>query len=118
MSSTGTTWRKSSFSGPDGNCVEVMFLSDGTVAVRDSKSGDESPVLTFTRGQWGALLELVTRYELNGADLFRRTTGVSAELQPDGGMTFTYGTIQLQFSSGEWWAFVQGVRANEFALAA
>ena len=35
---TGAVWRKSTHSGPDGNCVEVAFLGDGNVAVRDTKS--------------------------------------------------------------------------------
>ncbi len=34
----GPTWRTSSFSGDNGNsCVEVAFLPDGRVAVRDTK---------------------------------------------------------------------------------
>lgn len=34
----GPTWRTSSFSGDNGaSCVEVAFLPDGHVAVRDTK---------------------------------------------------------------------------------
>jgi hypothetical protein len=39
------TWRKSSFSGDTGNCVEVA-VSAGAVAVRDSKN-PTGPVLEF-----------------------------------------------------------------------
>jgi hypothetical protein len=34
---TDLTWRKSSFSTDNGDCVEVAVLPDGQVAVRDSK---------------------------------------------------------------------------------
>jgi hypothetical protein len=47
-------WRKSSRSGSQGECVEVM--DTGTqVLVRDSKD-HEGPVLTFTPGEWRAFL--------------------------------------------------------------
>ncbi|MBF6332884.1 DUF397 domain-containing protein [Nocardia transvalensis] len=48
-----TAWRKSSFSGPDGNCVECAQLPDGTVAVRNSNS-PEAGVLAFTRPELAA----------------------------------------------------------------
>jgi hypothetical protein len=38
-------WRKSSFSGTTGDCVEVALLAGG-VAVRDSKNAD-GPTLAF-----------------------------------------------------------------------
>lgn len=34
---TDLTWRKSSLSSDNGACVEVAVLSDGRMAVRDSK---------------------------------------------------------------------------------
>jgi hypothetical protein len=43
-------WRKSSRSGMNG-CVEVAFINDGRVAVRDSKD-PQGPVLMFTPGEW------------------------------------------------------------------
>lgn len=52
---TLVTWYRSSFSnGTGGNCVEVADLPDGHRAVRDSKLGDDSPVLIFTRSEMAA----------------------------------------------------------------
>ncbi len=49
-------WIKSSFSGPTGgNCVEVAFLADGEVAVRNSRHPDGA-ALIFTNAEWDAFL--------------------------------------------------------------
>lgn len=50
-------WRKSSYSGTNGDCVELANLGDGIIGVRDSKLGDNSPVLSFTRSEILALLQ-------------------------------------------------------------
>ena len=47
-------WRKSSYSGNTGNCVEVADL-DGIVAVRDSKDQD-GPVLLFAADMWARFI--------------------------------------------------------------
>jgi hypothetical protein len=46
-------WRKSSYSGNSGNCVEVAGNLPGIVAVRDSKNPD-GPKLIFTPDEWRA----------------------------------------------------------------
>ena len=40
MPGWGVTWRKSSFSNPDGNCVELAELAAGLIAVRHSRDPD------------------------------------------------------------------------------
>lgn len=50
----GARWRTSSYSGQEGNCVEVAFLDDGGVAVRDSKDAGRGPALVFTAREWDA----------------------------------------------------------------
>ena len=47
------SWRKSSLSGSSANCVETCRLTDGLVAVRDSKDR-LGPVLVFTPAEWEA----------------------------------------------------------------
>jgi hypothetical protein len=50
------TWRKSRRSGPQGgNCVEFAHLSDGKVAVRNSRH-PSGPALLFTAAEWDAFV--------------------------------------------------------------
>ena len=48
-------FRKSTYSNDNG-CVELADFGDGIVGVRDSKLGDSSPVLRFTRAEVAAWL--------------------------------------------------------------
>ena len=50
----GAHWRKSRYSADEGNCVEVAFLDDGRVALRDTKDHGTGPALIFTPGEWAA----------------------------------------------------------------
>jgi hypothetical protein len=53
---TGARWVKSGRSGPTGgNCVEVAFLADGEVAVRNSRH-PAGPALVFTAMEWDAFV--------------------------------------------------------------
>jgi hypothetical protein len=49
------TWRKSTYSSQDGNCVEVARNLPGVVAVRDSKNPD-GPELLVSPAEWRAFV--------------------------------------------------------------
>ena len=49
------TWRKSRRSNSSGNCVEMAALSDGRVAVRNSRH-PEGPALVYTNAEIEALV--------------------------------------------------------------
>lgn len=56
LMATGARWLKSSYSGPTGgNCVEVAFLANGQVAVRNSRNPSGS-ALVFSGPEWDAFL--------------------------------------------------------------
>lgn len=63
---TEPLWRKSSYSNGSGECVEVAFLRDGRVAVRDSKHR-AGPVLVVSADEWEAFLGGVVTDELDGS---------------------------------------------------
>ena len=47
----GIVWRKSSYSGSNGGCVELGWPESAGVAVRDSKQV-AGPTLTFPTANW------------------------------------------------------------------
>jgi hypothetical protein len=47
----GAVWHRSSYSGTQGNCVEVAVNMPGVIAIRDSKDPD-GPKLIVRRDQW------------------------------------------------------------------
>ncbi|WP_194837439.1 DUF397 domain-containing protein [Nocardia sp. XZ_19_369] len=47
------SWFKSSYSSPSQDCVEVAFLGDDGVGVRDSKNPNGA-ALVFSSSEWGA----------------------------------------------------------------
>ncbi|MEU0505820.1 DUF397 domain-containing protein [Nocardia sp. NPDC005998] len=60
----GAQWFKSSRSGGAENCVEVAFLPNEFVGVRDSKD-PSGPALLFTPTEWSAFTAATTRGEFD-----------------------------------------------------
>ena len=60
---TQAIWRKSSYSGTSGNCVEVAGNLPGAVGVRDSKN-PTGPALVVTPQAWRAFLHRAKDGEL------------------------------------------------------
>ncbi|MGK8555645.1 DUF397 domain-containing protein [Nocardia gipuzkoensis] len=61
---SGAKWFKSSRSGTHSDCVEVAFLDEGSVGVRDSKN-PTGPALVFTSGEWDAFTTEVINGEFH-----------------------------------------------------
>lgn len=62
----GAKWFKSTRSAGNSECVEVAFLDEGTVGLRDSKN-PAGPVLVFTPGEWDAFTAGVSDGEFDRA---------------------------------------------------
>lgn len=58
-------WFKSSRSSGMKDCVEVAFVDDGMVGVRDSKDAT-GPALVFTPGEWDAFASDASAGKLDG----------------------------------------------------
>jgi hypothetical protein len=61
----GMTWRKSTYSGCLGNCVEVATLYGGEVALRNSRH-PSGPALIFSRDEMAAFLAGVKDNNFDG----------------------------------------------------
>jgi Domain of unknown function (DUF397) len=62
MNNTGSAWRKSTYSLPQDNCVEVAATSQGRAAVRDTQDR-EGPQLAFAPRDWNRFLTRVRAVE-------------------------------------------------------
>ena len=59
------SWRKSSKSAYNGNCLEFAELAHQRVAVRDSKAKGDGPALVFTNAEWRRLVARIKGGELD-----------------------------------------------------
>ncbi|MDR7303206.1 DUF397 domain-containing protein [Haloactinomyces albus] len=62
---TGARWRKSTRSNGTGACIEVGIAPSAT-GVRDTKLGEASPTLAFTRSQWNSFRTIVQHGRFDG----------------------------------------------------
>lgn len=69
LHSSDIVWRKSTFSNPSGNCLEIAEQSgsiviEGLIHVRDSKH-PKGGTLEFTEKEWAAFLDGVRNGEFD-----------------------------------------------------
>lgn len=49
-------WRKSSWSGVNGDCIEVAGLTGATIRIRDSKNPNGA-MLSFSASEWNVFID-------------------------------------------------------------
>lgn len=59
------SWRKSRYSGANGNCVEIARLSTGEIAMRNSRF-PQGPALVYTQAEMTAFLAGAKDGEFDG----------------------------------------------------
>ena len=69
QNSSDIVWRKSTYSNPSGNCLEIAEKSgsiviEGLIHVRDSKH-PKGDMLKFTESEWAAFLDGVRQGEFD-----------------------------------------------------
>ena len=62
---TDVVWHKSRYSNPEGNCVELAALPDGSVAVRNSRH-PQGPALVYTSAEISAFVRGVKDGDFDG----------------------------------------------------
>ncbi|WP_153407482.1 DUF397 domain-containing protein [Nocardia macrotermitis] len=107
-------WYKSSFSRDTSNCVEILRDAEA-VLIRDSKyQGDpaEQPILSVRTTAWAKFLTAVTL----GESITVTTDLPAIEYEASTGETILRADdVALTYTSGEWEAFIAGIRAGEFS---
>ncbi|MBF6203011.1 MULTISPECIES: DUF397 domain-containing protein [Nocardia] len=68
ISRSDITWFKSSYSSAEKDCVEVAFLIEGSVGVRDSKN-PAGPSLLFAPSEWDSFIDRMAKGDLGRPQL-------------------------------------------------
>jgi hypothetical protein len=118
------TFTKAAHSNPSGNCVQAApatadqhaactpetcttpGIEPGDVVVRDSKLGDDSPLLVFKPEAWEAFCAEVA----DGREDTRNGKWIITDPSGSG--------VTLFFTAGEWEAFTDGCQKHEFTMQA
>ncbi|TYK47303.1 DUF397 domain-containing protein [Actinomadura decatromicini] len=60
-------WRRSAHCGASNTCVEVATLagSSHSIGARDAKHGAQSPVLSFSQGEWREFVDRAKKGEFD-----------------------------------------------------
>lgn len=61
----GAAWKKSSYSNPSGNCVELARLPSGEIAMRNSRD-PAGPALIYTREEIAVFLHGARNGDFDG----------------------------------------------------
>ncbi len=108
-----TGWFTSTRTNNGNQCVEVRFDGDA-VLIRDSKfrrnpahRPEDEPVITVTASEWMSFLDAVPGPTGSAGALV-------AEVSGDGSARLRRGDTVLDFTRGEWDAFLAGARDGEF----
>jgi hypothetical protein len=109
-------WTSSSLCA-GGDCVQVRH-DDDVVYVRDSKLGDDSPVLRFAVESWWVLTDAIVTAKDEDKDgrVWMHVRHRSVAYEPDGHVVLSTSvrSPRLRFTEDEWKAFVFGVQVKEF----
>lgn len=110
-------WKRSTRCSSNG-CVEVS-RQDGKVLVRDSKKGEDSPVLEFTPSGWRVFVAVALEFVPGHAV---RASGMIVSsldgVEQDVCVLDEQSLRHLHLTTEEWDAFVAGAKAGEFDVEA
>jgi len=109
------SWFTSSHSG-NGNCVQVR-QEDAVVYMRDTKNGEpgampNDPIIAVPLGEWDDFLKRACLFDDSYHPTFPSVTRMGGE-----NILVQLGSIGLEFTPGEWYAFLAGIRDGEFSFA-
>ena len=116
---SSSAWKRSSFCGASGACIEVRHCPSGLVHLRDSKDRDGpeltsgQPEIAISFDEFVALSAAI----IDGIDYTGR--GISSRTVVSGDLVLFSSATQtiLRYTREEVRAFAEGARMGEFALA-